>query len=167
MSSGEELVTVYRSADPSAAEEAQEVREMLEEAGLSPVIVNDSAPGVPLGAVEVRVPSGQAAKAEEIIRTAEETLPEKGEEGDASHDLDPVPIFSALGATAEVEALGVRSVLEANGIPTVFVSPPQYPNLRFVVKVPRKYADLARKILAEAEAAGPQAAEEAERAGEE
>jgi len=164
MSSGEELVVVYRSADPSAGEQVQEIRELLEEAGLSPVIVDDSAPGVPLGAHEVRVPAGQAAKAEEIIRAAEEAPPE---EGDASHDLDPVPIFSALGATAEVEALGVRSVLEANGIPTVYVSPPQYPNLRFVVKVPRKYLDLARKILAEAEAAGPQAAEEAERAGEE
>ena len=166
MSSGEELVTVYRSADPSAAEEAEEVREMLEEAGLSPVVIDDSAPGVPLGAVEVRVPAAQACRAEEIIRKAEQAPPETAEEGDPSHDLDPVAIFSALGATAEVEALGVRSVLEANGIPTVFVSPPQYPNLRFVVKVPRKYVDLARKILAEAEAAGPQAAEEAERAGE-
>ncbi|HFB98713.1 MAG TPA: hypothetical protein ENJ62_06195, partial [Bryobacterales bacterium] len=93
MSSGEELVVVYRSADPSAGEQVQEIRELLEEAGLSPVIVDDSAPGVPLGAYEVRVPASQAAKAEEIIRAAEEAPPE---EGDASHDLDPVPIFSAL-----------------------------------------------------------------------
>ncbi len=163
MNSDQEQVVVYRSADPSAKDEVHDVYDLLADAGLSPVIVDDSAPGVPLGAFEVRVPAEQAAKAEEIIRAAEESPAEKG---DASHDLDPVTIFSAIGATAEVEALGVRSVLEANGIPTVFISPPQYPNLRFVVKVPRKHLDLARKILAEAQEAGPEAAEEAERADE-
>jgi hypothetical protein len=158
-----DMEVIFRSADHSAREDAEEIRDLLADAGLSPVIAGDDAPGVPSGAYEVRVPTGEARRADEIIAAAVEVEPE---EGDPSHDMDLETIFSSLGATAEVEALGVRGVLESNGIPTVYVSPPQYPNLRFVIKVPKKHAEEARRLLAEAEAAGPQAAEEAEKASE-
>jgi hypothetical protein len=52
-------------------------------------------------------------------------------------------------------------VLEANGIQSVLVGAPVYPNLRFLVRVPKKDADRARQVLDEARAAGPAAAEEA------
>ena len=40
---------------------------ILEAEGLSPVILDDTAPGVPEGVYEVRVPPSEAAKAEEMI----------------------------------------------------------------------------------------------------
>ncbi len=163
MNSGEALPIIFRSADPDAREDAEAVRDLLLEAGLRPVLLDDGAPGVPVGVYEVRVPAGEAERAEELVRRAEQTPPEAG---DASHAMDLETIFSGLGANAEIEALGVRTVLDADGIPTVFVSPPQYPNLRFVVKVPRKYVVRARQVIAEALAVGPQGAEEAEVDGE-
>jgi len=164
MNSDPELVTVYRSADTSAREDAEEVRALLEDDGILPVVLGDDQPGVPSGAVEVRVPAADASRADRLILAASETDPVPG---DPSPDLDLETVFTALGVSAEVESLGVRGVLDANGIPNVFVSPPQYPNLRFVVKVPRRYVAQARQALADAEAAGPSAAEEAEKAGEE
>ena len=136
MSAERELVTVFRSADSTAKEDAEEVRELLVDAGLNPTLLGSNAPGVPVGAYEVRVPDSDAERADEVIADASEAPQEPG---DPSHSMDVETVFSALGVTAEVEALGVRSVLDANGIPNVYVSPPQYPNLRFVVKVPKKY----------------------------
>lgn len=132
---------------------------MLAEAGLDPVVLDESAPGVPEGVYEVRVPAAQAARAEELIAAASAEPP--AETGDPSHDLDLETIFDALGATAEMEAIWVRGVLEANGIQSVLVGAPVYPNLRFLVRVPKKDADRARQVLDEARAAGPAAAEEA------
>jgi len=86
---------------------------------------------------------------------------------DASHDMDLETIFRANGTTAEMEAISIRAVLDASGIPSVLMGAPQYPNLPFYVKVPRAQAEQARQVLAEAQEAGPEAAEEAERAGEE
>jgi hypothetical protein len=86
---------------------------------------------------------------------------------DASHDMDLETVFRAFGTTAEMEAIAIRSVLAANGIPSVLMGAPQYPVLPFHVKVPRSALARARQVLAEARAAGPEAAEEAERALEE
>ena len=61
------LVTVFRSADHSAAEEAQEIAAMLEEAGLAPVVLDDDEPGIPEGAVEVRVPEAESDAADRLI----------------------------------------------------------------------------------------------------
>ena len=166
MSNEPKLVTVYRSADTSARDDAEEVRALLEDDGILPVVLGDDQPGVPSGAVEVRVPAADASRADRLILAAseDETPPEAG---DPSSELDLETVFSAIGVSAELESLGVRGVLDSNGIPNVFVSPPQYPNLRFVLKVPRRYVEQARQALAEAEAAGPAAAEAAEKAGEE
>lgn len=153
-----DFVVVFRSGDHSAAEDAEEIRELLAEAGLDPVVLDDSAPGVPEGVYEVRVPASQAARAEELIQASAEA---PARPGDPSHDLDLETIFDALGATAEMEAIWVRGVLEANGIQSVLVGAPVYPNLRFLVRVPKNEAERARQVLEEARAAGPAAAEEA------
>ncbi len=162
MSDQPELVTVFRSAEPSAEEEAEEIHGLLREAGLLAVLCGDDTPGVPQGACEVRVPAEQAERADQVIAAAQEAA----EPGDPSHQMDLETIFDALGATAEMEAIGVRSVLEANGIPSVFVGTQVYPNLRFLVRVPKKHAAQARQVLAEAQAVGPSAAEEAEQSSE-
>jgi hypothetical protein len=158
-----QLVTVFRSADESAGEDAREIRDLLAEAGLSPVVVEDDAPGVPSGACEVRVPAEEADRADEVIAAVPGLAPE---DVDPSHELDLEAIFDAVGVTAEMEAMSIRGVLEANGIPSFLVGAPQYPNLRFLVRVPKKYTVHAQRVLAEARAAGPRAAEEAQRASE-
>jgi len=84
-----------------------------------------------------------------------------------SHDLDMVTLFSSLNHDAELEANAIHSVLEANGIPSIVVGAPQIPSLEFQVQVPRVRLEEAERILAEARAAGPEAALEAEEAGEE
>jgi len=156
----EELVTVFRSADPTARDQAEEVLDLLADAGLSPILFDDDAVGVPSGAFEVRVPASESDRADEVLRSGIEP-------GDPSHGFDTETIFDAVGATAEMEAIGMRGVLEANGIQTVMVGASVYPNLRFQVRVAKNQVENARRVLAEAEAAGPAAAEEAERAAEE
>lgn len=83
-----------------------------------------------------------------------------------SHALDSEVIFRSIGPTAEIEALGIKTVLEANGIDVMLNSSFAMPNLSFEVRVPHEQVEKARQILADAEQAGPSGAEEAERAGE-
>jgi len=158
-----ELTTVFRSADPSAAEDASAVLDALADGGLNPAIFTDEYPGVPPGAVEVRVPAEEEARALELIAAMSAT---EAEPGDPGHDLDLVEIYSGMSATAELEAMSVRSVLDSYEIPNVLGGAAQIPTLSFVVKVPAVYYDRAVSALAEAEQAGPAAAEEAEQATE-
>jgi len=94
--------------------------------------------------------------------------PEPGSESvNPSHELDLVPIFQSSAADAEMEALNIQSILEAEGIPAVLMGASTIPVLEFQVQVPRSRAEEAERLIAEAEAAGPAAAEEAEAASEE
>src|SRR5579871_4921257 len=86
---------------------------------------------------------------------------------DASHDLDMVTLFSSAAIDGEIEAMGIHSILQSNGIASVMVGPSTIPVLSFQVQVPREDVDAAERILAEARAAGPAAADEAEAASEE
>ena len=79
---------------------------------------------------------------------------------DPGHDLDLEAVFSSANHGAEMEALAVRAVLDAGGIPSVLIGSSQIPSLPFEVRVPRSMLDQAKAALAEAEAAGPEAAEE-------
>jgi hypothetical protein len=83
---------------------------------------------------------------------------------DASHDLDLVALFSSSNHDAEMEAMAVHTVLQANGIPSVLVGPSVIPSLEFEVRVPRDLAEDAQRVLNEARAAGPEAAVEAQQA---
>ncbi len=85
---------------------------------------------------------------------------------DTSHELDLVPFFSSSNHDAEMEALSIQSILEANGIPAVFIGATTIPSLEFQVQVPRAMVEEAERVVAEARAAGPAAAAEAEEAGE-
>jgi hypothetical protein len=151
--------------DQSAAEDCETIASLLTAEGLSPVILDDEAPGVPEGVYEVCVPTAEAAKADQVI--ANNPLPDEVSEVDDSSELDLETIFhSEGGATGEVEAVGIKNVLEANGIAAVIVGDSVLPNLPFEVRVAREEVERAKALLEEASKAGPAAADEAELAGE-
>jgi len=152
-----DLVTVYRSMDPEAAEDADCIVELLTDAGIQAVVRDDTAPGVPEGVFEVRVPTADAARAEQII--ADNPPPEEAEEVDPSSDLD---LETIVGASSEMEAMGIKNLLESNGIATVLVGDSVLPNFPFEVRVARDQVLRARVLIADAEKRGPAAADEAE-----
>lgn len=84
-----------------------------------------------------------------------------------SHALDMVSLFDSSTVDAEMEADVIRGLLDANGIPSVVKRAFGYPNLGFQVLVPRGKVREAQQLVAEAQAAGPEAANEAEAASEE
>jgi len=86
---------------------------------------------------------------------------------DPSHDLDLAAVFASSNHDAEMEANAIHGLLEANEIPSIVVGAPQIPSLEFQVQVPRARLEEAERVVAEARAAGPSAAAEAEQAGEE
>lgn len=71
-------------------------------------------------------------------------------------------LFRSSNHDAELEAASLHALLDANGIPSVVVGPSVIPSLEFQVLVPRANLEDARQLIAEAEAAGPEAAGEAE-----
>jgi hypothetical protein len=158
MAGENELVTVFRSADADAEEQAAVVREVLETANIASQVFDDSAPGVPEGAFEVRVPQPLQEQAERLI--AANTDPAAL---DPSHDLDMVTVFVSDAPDAELISTQIRSILDAQGIPSLLVSGSVFPNLPFEVRVPKDRLEDARRAIAAAEEAGPAAAEEAER----
>ncbi len=91
----------------------------------------------------------------------------ESEAPDTSHELDAVTLFRSSNHDAEMEAMSIRGILEANGIPSYLVGPSSIPVLSFEVQVGRADLEEARRVLAEAEAGGPAAADEAEAASEE
>jgi hypothetical protein len=163
MSDPVELVTVYRSGDSDSDQDAEAVQNYLAANGLDAVIFNDDQPGVVKGSAEVRVAAADVEQAESLLTSFDPDAPMIA---DPSRDLDMVTIFSGMGATAEVEALSINSVLESYDIPTVIIGDSALPNLEFQVQVPRTKVLQARQALAEAEASGPAGAIEAERESE-
>jgi hypothetical protein len=91
---------------------------------------------------------------------------ERTEGVNPSHDLDMVTLYTATTIDSEMEAGALSSLLESNGIPALVIGSP-FPNLGYQVQVPRERAEEARRLIGEAEAAGPEAASEAEAASEE
>jgi hypothetical protein len=85
---------------------------------------------------------------------------------DPSSDLDVVIVFSSSNHNAEMEATNIRGLLESNGIEAIVVGPSVIPSLEFQVRVSRSQAEEARRLIAEARAAGPEAAAEAEASSE-
>src|SRR5215467_221106 len=91
MPASSDLVTVFRSMDDTAQDDCQSIVELLSEEGISAVMVDDSAPGVPEGTYEVRVPAPDGARAEKLIE--ENSLPDEQEPVDDSSDLDLETVF--------------------------------------------------------------------------
>jgi hypothetical protein len=159
----DEMVTVFRSADPDAGEQASVVRDMLANANIAAEVFGDTSPGVPEGAFEVRVPPDRQADAEQLLEIQKDFNPGAL---DLSADLDMVPAFTSDAPNSEMIAVEIRSILESQGIPSMLVSGTMFPSLPFEVRVPRARLEEARQALAAAEEAGPSAADEAERESE-
>ena len=155
-------VTVFRSADETAAEDASKVQQMLAEEGIPATLLDDDAPEVPEGAYEVRVAPEHQARAEELI--ARFRPDDEFQNIDASGDLDTVAVYHGQGT--EMEAMAVKALLESNGISAILVGDSRYPNLPFQVRVARDHETAAKRVMADAQALGSMGAEEAEAAGE-
>jgi hypothetical protein len=85
----------------------------------------------------------------------------------SSHALDIVALYDSSTVDAEMEADVIRGLLDTNGIPSVLRRAGPYPSLGFQVLVPRGKLREAQQLVEEAQAAGPEAAAEAEAASEE
>ncbi len=83
-----------------------------------------------------------------------------------SHELDMVPFFSNSGAMAEMESMAIQGILEANEIPFTVFGSSTLPVTEFSVQVPASRLADAQRAIAEAQAAGPAAAEQGERESE-
>ncbi len=162
-----QMVTVFRTMDMDAKQACETVADALAAAGLSPVMLDDKAPGVPEGVYEVRVPEDQQERAEQVLATPQSSDPT--EPGDPSAHLDlSEPIFQSEGSsTAEFEATGIKTLLEANDIPAVVLGDVVLPSLPFEVRVAKKDMERARELIKEFTESGPEAAEQAELEGEE
>jgi hypothetical protein len=154
-------ITVFRSADESASEDAASVQQMLMEEGVAATLLDDSAPGVMEGAYEVRVEAENQARAEQLISRFPPGT--ELEDVDPSEALDQVTVF---GAASEMEAMSIHAVLEAGGISAMIVGDSRYPIFPQQVRVARELEARARQIIADALAAGPAGAEEAEASSE-
>lgn len=150
MANQSNLVTVFRSADETAEDDARAIAELLSAQDLQVTLDDSTAPGVPAGAWVVRVPAEEAERAEQVMAEAEEPPL------DESHRMDTETVFSG----EEVEMEAVKGVLENAGIATVVMGTTTLPMLGFQVQVARDRAEEARSLIAEA-LAHPLAAEEA------
>jgi phosphoribosylamine--glycine ligase len=157
-------ITVFRSADESAGEDAAKVQEMLTDAGLRATLLDASAPGVPSGAYEVRVDAEDQASAEKLIQEFSPDV--ELTDVDPSHALDLVTVFQAPGTANEIEAISIQSILEEGGISAVIIGDARLPNIGQEVRVAREHEVKARQLIEEALAAGSSAAEEAEESAE-
>ncbi len=155
------LTTIFRSADARAEDDARSIAQLLNDSGIPATVLDDSERGVPEGAWEVCVAQADSSKADALIATHPVDALH-----DDSHDLDMIAVFRSAGTDTESEALTVKGLLRANGLPAEIVGDTRYPNLPQQVQVPRSKATEARRLIAEALAAGPAAAEEAEAEGE-
>ena len=182
------FVPVFSSAGLLGLADVAFVRGVLEAGGI-PVLSRGSGyagAGIP---VEVLVPQDRIEEARRLLADAEAAGPssaddaESASEGvlsaglrypqdmgntpDDSEDFDLVTVFSSDEHNAEMQAQAVQSVLEAGGIPCMIMGTEMIPALPIEVRVPKARLAEAQALLAESEAAGPKAAEEAERASEE
>lgn len=160
----ENPVTVYRSADPTAQDDATSALELLENNGILGILADDQVPGVPAGAWEVRVEAQDKAEAEALI--AANPVEDESEAVDESHDLDMETVFRSAGTNSEMEAMSVKAMLDSNGISAMVVADTRFPNLPEEVRVPRDQVTEAKRVIAAALEAGRAGADEAEAGSE-
>ena len=80
-----------------------------------------------------------------------------------SNEPGLVTVFRlAGGGIDEMEVMTVQQLLESNGIDTVLVGDSPLPNLAEEIRVAEKDAERAQQLIADALAAGPAGAAEAE-----
>ena len=159
-----DLITVYRSADSNAGQDAKAIQDLLVKGGFDARLFGDNALEVVEGTYEVRVPQAEGEAAEALI--ADGAMADNPEPVDPSHDLDLVTVAMTDGTTGEMEAMAIQSVLDANEIDSVIVGNSVLPTMGFEVRVAGEEQRDAEAAIEEAKAAGPEAALEAEEAGE-
>lgn len=93
--------------------------------------------------------------------------PERPGQPDTSDDLELVTAFCSEEHDGHIQAQLVHGLLEAGGVPAVIVGASPLPNLPSEVRVPKSRLEEALRLIAESEAAGPCAAEEAAGSSEE
>jgi hypothetical protein len=153
-------VTVFRSADSSAEEDAQAVLDMLAGHGVAGTLLDDRAPGVLSGSWEVRVAPADSAQAEALI--AANPIEDEFAGVSESHDFDLVTVFRSAGTGTKTEALSVKAMLESNGVYAMMVADARLPYLPEEVRVPRESVTHAKRLIDAALAAGAAGADEAE-----
>jgi Putative prokaryotic signal transducing protein len=88
----------------------------------------------------------------------------------ANQEVSPnegmTPLFRSASFDAEMEAMAIKTLLDANGIPAAVVGPHVLPMLEFQVQVPEHLLARARQVIREARQGGRQAADEGEAATE-
>jgi hypothetical protein len=155
-----ETVTVFRSGDPSAEDDAKAVLNLLVSNGISAMLVDDQAHSVPQGAWEVKVALAERVPAEHLIATT--PIEDEFSNPDSSSSLDQVTVFRSAGTGIETEAMLVKALLDSNGIDAMIVADTRFPNFPEQVRVPRAEVTEAKRLIANALAAGSAGAEEAE-----
>src|SRR5258708_15727211 len=107
----------------------------------------------------------QLERAEQVL--ASRKWPAPPEPGDPSAPLYlSEPIFQSEGSsTAEFEATGIKTLLEANDIPAVVLGDVVLPSLPFEVRVAKKDVERARELIKEFTESGPEAPEQADQHG--
>jgi hypothetical protein len=156
-----EFITVFRSGDPTAQQDAENASERLAKGGIRAIVLGDETPGVVEGSWEVRVPAADRARAEALVDLPgprEEDESEVTTEGQ-SHDLDFVTLASFDGIGSEMQSTLLRSALEGNGIPCAVIGISQIPSLGFEVRVPKTRLEEALTIVAGADQSGGEVAE--------
>jgi hypothetical protein len=164
----ESQVTVFRSVDETASEDAKNIQKGLAGKSIQAWVFDDKAPGVPAGAWEVRVAPEHQSEADAFVANFPPTQEDEDEfaDVDPSGSLDEVTVFRSAGNTSEMEAASVQSLLEAGGIPAVVIGDARFPNLGQEVRVPKEHVTEAKRLIADALAVGSAGAEEAEASGE-
>jgi hypothetical protein len=153
MADERELVTVFRSAEADGEVEADQIQNLLAEAGLHSGIFDDTTPGVVAGTWEVRVPADEAARAEQIIAANPGGEDSEGQTvGDPSHALDTEMVYRSMGTQAEMQAMSIQGMLAASGIEAILMGDSVLPQLGFEIRVARDRAEEAQSLIRQAEA---------------
>lgn len=71
-------------------------------------------------------------------------------------------LFTSSSFDGELEAMGIKSVLDANSIPAILSGPHVMPNLPFEVQVPESRLQEAHEVLRASRQDGRHAADQAE-----
>jgi phosphomannomutase len=157
------FVTVFQAAHHNAEQDATAVKNLLIQRGFNGEVIDSGSSDLPAGTFAVRVPAPESDEAQRLIA---EARPEESWRVDTSHELDMVAVAVTHGSSGEMQALAIQAVLDANGINSVLVGASTLPNLSFQVRVAAADLSKAQAAIAEAEAAGGAAADEAARNSE-
>jgi hypothetical protein len=157
------FVTVFRAAHHNAEQDATAIKNLLVQRGLNAEVLDSGSSTLPAGTFAVRVAASDSSEAQQLIA---EARPDESWRVDPSHELDTLAVAVTHGSSGEMQALAIQGVLDANGINSVLVGATTLPNLSFQVRVAAADLEKAQAAIAEAEAAGSAAADEAARNSE-